>query len=216
MSIDPARNSFQSVLENLVCNICIEHPYHGIIQLIALANGNYVVRSKKEDMFTANVQKVEAVKKILQRIRNSGSLFVAELVDSYNILVDSYISLAMLPTDKFVQKGMQKNIHFSTIREISKNLQLPRCLRSRSQYMPCILTKPPKVQADANYGNGDTDPIGSERIQSFESSFSLTDSGIHRPKIVVCRGSCGGSFKQLVKGDGKGTIGLLALSIFDY
>lgn len=209
-SIDPTSNNFQSVLQNLVCIICIEHPYHGIIQLIALANGNNVVRSKKEDIFTENVQKVEAVEKILQRIRNTGSSFITGLADSYNILVDSYIALAMLPTDKFVNKGMLKNIPFSSIREIPKHLQLPRSLRSRSQYMPCILTKPPKVRADANYGDGDTDPIGSERIQSFESSFSLTDSGIHRPKIVVCRGSSGGSFKQLVKGDGKINLLLLA------
>ena len=45
------------------------------------------------------------------------------------------------------------------------------------------------------------DPIGCERIASFDSKFSLTESGIHRPKIIVCRGTAGSYFKQLVKGE---------------
>ena len=36
---------------------------------------------------------------------------------------------------------------------------------------------------------------------SFEPTFDLTDTGLHRPKIVICIGSKGGRFKQLVKGE---------------
>jgi hypothetical protein len=62
------------------------------------------------------------------------------------------------------------------------------------------LTKPPKICPDHEYGNGREDPIGSELIDTFESTFTLTDSGVTLPKIVVCIGSGKGRFKQLVKG----------------
>jgi hypothetical protein len=38
-------------------------------------------------------------------------------------------------------------------------------------------------------------------LHSFHHAFSLTETGLHRPKIVICFGSSGGSFKQLVKGE---------------
>ncbi len=36
---------------------------------------------------------------------------------------------------------------------------------------------------------------------SFHPTFSLTETGLHRPKIVICLGAAGGQFKQLVKGE---------------
>lgn len=65
---------------------------------------------------------------------------------------------------------------------------------------PCIITRPPPVQPAGNYGDGMEDPIGAERIHSFESTFDITETGIHRPKIVVCLGTKGGRYRQLVKG----------------
>jgi len=38
-------------------------------------------------------------------------------------------------------------------------------------------------------------------VEGFESHFDITDSGLHRPKIVMCRGTKGGRFRQLVKGE---------------
>ena len=64
--------------------------------------------------------------------------------------------------------------------------------------MPCIVTKTPNLHCDAEY---ESDPVGSELIKSFEAKFSVTDSGIHRPKIIICLGTKGGKYKQLVKGD---------------
>lgn len=162
-----------------------------------------MVNSTKESIFTQNVGKVTAVKNLMQRIKSSGSVFVAELLDSYCILAEAYISLAMMPTKNLVDAKKTKNISFSSMKSIPKGLQLTRCLRSRNLYMPCVLTNPPQIRPDANYGNGDTDPIGSERILSYEATFAITDSGIHRPKIVICKGSQGGLYKELVKGDGE-------------
>ena len=66
--------------------------------------------------------------------------------------------------------------------------------------MPAITTKPQPIRPDTYYGNGTEDPIGTERVVSFEPTFDLTPTGIHRPKIVKCIGSKGSRFKQLVKG----------------
>jgi ataxia telangiectasia mutated family protein len=38
-------------------------------------------------------------------------------------------------------------------------------------------------------------------LHSFHHAFTLTETGLHRPKIVICLGTSGGSFKQLVKGE---------------
>ena len=65
---------------------------------------------------------------------------------------------------------------------------------------PGIITSPPPVQPAGNYGDGIDDPIGAERIHRFESTFDITDTGIHRPKIVICIGTKGGRYRQLVKG----------------
>merc|ERR1712176_891589 len=67
--------------------------------------------------------------------------------------------------------------------------------------MPAIITKPPPIRPDAQYGNGTEDPIGTERVVGFEPTFDLTPTGLHRPKIVKCIGSKGSRFKQLVKGE---------------
>ncbi|CAM9982342.1 unnamed protein product, partial [Sphacelaria rigidula] len=59
--------------------------------------------------------------------------------------------------------------------------------------MPGVTTRPPAVRPDADYR-------GTPTIRSFKDSFSITDSGIHRPKIVHCTDSTGSTFRQLVKG----------------
>ena len=67
-------NYFQSVLRNLVTKICTEHPYHGLVQLIALSNGNNVgtgVSGRQASEYLDNVgaSKVEATKEILKSIK---------------------------------------------------------------------------------------------------------------------------------------------------
>ncbi len=42
---------------------------------------------------------------------------------------------------------------------------------------------------------------GQVRVDGFRPSFDITESGIHRPFIVHCRGSDGREYKQLVKGN---------------
>lgn len=117
--------------------------------------------------------------------------------------MNAYIDLAMLNTSD-IPKKQTKGLTFSKYK-----LKLDVCLSggrrgSKSLSLanaPAIITKPPSIRPDMQYGNGSDDPIGSERVVGFESTFELAPSGLHRPAIVVCLGSQGGRFKQLVKGE---------------
>ena len=64
-------------------------------------------------------------------------------------------------------------------------------------YLPAIFTKPPALNKDGNYA----ELVGSERIIGFEEKFKLTETGLHRPKIVNCIGESGKRYRQLVKGE---------------
>lgn len=177
------------------------------MQLFALANGTNV-EGRGSDDFINNVghAKVEASSKLLRLLEQECDGRLHGLIQSYRILIDSYIALANAPTDQYASKGMTKGI---PIKEIIKGnpsqtqyTPLDSCLR-RCRDKPCILTKIPNIQTGTDYGDGTFSPVGSEFISSFHASCSITETGVHRPKIVICQGSNGTHFKQLVKGEGK-------------
>jgi hypothetical protein len=177
---------FQGTLQHLVFRMCNDHPYHCIAPLIALTNG-------KVD------SKIRGVHQIIDEIDKSGTRYVRDLLHSYRILVSAYNDLAHISTKKYQGSNQQrKKIKFSELFPTAANRSLDRCL-NRLPGVPSIVTCPPAVRPGKDYGGGKDDPIGGERIAGFESDFSITESGIHRPKIVMCTGSQGGSFRQLVK-----------------
>lgn len=192
---------FQSILQVLVKRICIDHPYHGLVQLIAMCNGN---SSSSQNTSNINIGsgKVIAAEKLLRDIIKSGPVFVGELAESYMALIKAYISLALTDTTQLVQQKYTKNVPLSTLKISggSRN-NILKCLKGRNKYLPCVMTRPPRISPTGDYGDGDDDPEGSERIANFDSIFSITDSGIHRPKIIVCVGMKGGRYRQLVKGE---------------
>jgi len=185
------------------------------VQLITLSNGNKVgsgVSGRQSSAYLENVgdSKVEAAKELLNAIKNQNRCprYVRELIDSYEALIDSYITLAMAPTQQFHSGGKlrTKNIPLSAASSGRNAIpSLDRVLgsskRQRFSCLPCIITKPPLLRPNGDYGEGKDDPIGSERISGFDPTFSLTETGLHRPKIVICTGSRGGRYKQLVKGE---------------
>ena len=173
---------------------------------MALSNGNNVEQTRYANEFSADIEKVNVIKQLMKRVKATAPPYVAELLDSYQIVTDAYIALAMEATEKFTSQKRLKNIQYSKTSINSKSKWLYKCLSHRGMRKPCVFTAPPHIRPGADYGDGESDPVGSERIKSFGSTFSLTESGIHRPKIIMCDGTKGGSYKQLVKGDGKGKI----------
>ena len=204
---DRETDRFQGILKKLIYRMSVDHPYHCLVQLFALSNGKNVgagVDGRSAETYLANINdaKVEAADEIIARLERSESQFI-ELVGAYRILVTAYIQLANTSTkEKFQDKKRLTGNCFSELRTGGE--QLDKCLWSRGikkyTYMPCVLTRPPSIRACADYGNGIEDPVGSELISGFDSKFSITKTGLSRPKIVFCVGSLGGRFKQVVKG----------------
>jgi hypothetical protein len=197
-------SKFQKTLQNLVTRMCRDHPYHCLVQLISVCNGKEVgsgVSGRNASAFLENMSetKVGAANEIARALRTAGtSEFVSKLLENYMTLMSAYIQLANAPTAELVERRQTKSISLSVA---SKTQRLDRCLTRRSDFMPCVLTSPPPLRSGCDYGDGVEDPIGGERVEGFESTFSITDSGLHRPKIVICRGSKGGRYRQLVKGE---------------
>jgi tetratricopeptide (TPR) repeat protein len=197
----------QELLQRLVFKMCLDHPYHCLVHLITLSNGQKVgtgVGGRQANVFLENTggTKVEKAKEILEALKNKDLLFICRLIESMESLADAYIHLAMVDTKSFPRA--KKTILFSQVCVSKKQPRLDQCLGSGARKppcAPCILTSPPPLRPGCDYGGGREDPPGAERIVGFESCFSITDGGLHRPKIVVCLGSKGGRFKQLVKGE---------------
>lgn len=198
---------FQSVLQALVFKMCSDHPYHCIVPLLALANGKKVgsgVSGRHASAYIENVgnSKVAPANAIVSRLEKEAATYVSGLLQSYALLTDSYIELAGADTSAF-QKKTTKDISFSKVFSVSSKA-LDRCLgrgSSMVQYPPAVFTSLPTLQASTEYGDGLEDPIGGERVQGFKPVFNVTETGLHRPKIVICVGTKGGEYRQLVKGE---------------
>ena len=173
-------NGFQDTLRQVVLKVCQDHPYHGIVQILALSNGQRVgggVNGRHANAYLENVgtAKVDAVNNVIQELRKQAPDYVSALIDSYQTLMTSYMNVAELPTPEKMQKC---KTNLWTFKE--KKLDLDTCLSgggggggrrgkknvvsaTTSNNMPVIITSPPLIRPDCEYGNGKEDPIGSER-----------------------------------------------------
>jgi ataxia telangiectasia mutated family protein len=106
----------------------------------------------------------------------------------------SYINLANASTDKFPRSNRTKNINFKELNDSHSSQLFPDCIKDM-QTIPSVVTVSLPIRADGDYTN---DIV---KILKFQSTFSITDSGISRPKIIICEGSDGKEYKQLVKGN---------------
>ncbi|GAB9466866.1 Phosphatidylinositol kinase [Globisporangium polare] len=197
-----AADAFQRVLSVLVLKLCEQHPHHALVQLIALKNSGDV-EGKGALEFRANVgdAKSEGAKLYLEKLRKTDQ---RELLESLDILSNAYIQLALFDTRDYHKSSKKIALSNVPIVELhpgsSSAVSFEHCLRDRTRrgatnraVMPAVLTCNVTPRADMDYS-------GVVRVNSFEPMFSITDSGIHRPKIIYCYGSDGQRFKQLVKG----------------
>ncbi|GMF57537.1 unnamed protein product [Phytophthora fragariaefolia] len=191
---------FQTALRKLVMKLSEQHPHHTLVQLIALKNSGDV-EGKGAIQFRTNIgeAKAEGAKVYLAELMKTDQRALLESLDS---MANAYVQLALFDTSEY--HGQKKKIPLSkvTIFESSSGRSgttpFDQCLRSRtrrggSSVMPAVLTSHVAPQADLDYSSV-------VRMYSFEPQFSITDSGIHRPKIIYCYGSDGERYKQLVKG----------------
>ncbi|XP_022767135.1 serine/threonine-protein kinase ATM isoform X5 [Durio zibethinus] len=169
-------NNFQFALVSLVKKMAIDHPYHTIFQLLALANGDRIKdKQRSRNSFVVDVDKKLAAENLLGEL----SAYHGPVIRQMKQMVEIYIKLAELETKR---------------EDTSRKLPLPREIRSvRQLELVPVLTASFPVDHSCQYREG-----------SFPFFRGLADSvmvmnGVNVPKVVECLGSDGRKYKQLAK-----------------
>ena len=217
--------AYQTVLQQLVYRLCSEHPFHTLPQLFALAHEREMTGTYDgAAQFQSNVaaERVDAANAIVAQLKSAGAGVGPEaktgavhsssrhqynqkqlqqqeyvkqwdqqkLVESTQNLLLAYINLAKASTEQCQIVGHTKGIKFKEIQARGK--RFPEAIAALS-VMPVVLTVSVRLSRFSDYHDA-------PRIRSFEETFSITDNGISRPKIITCYGTDGRSYTQLVKG----------------
>ncbi|KAF6985526.1 hypothetical protein CFC21_003377 [Triticum aestivum] len=170
--------NFQNALASLLKKMAIDHPYHTICQLLALANGDRVKdKQRSRSSFVVDMDKKLAAENLLKEL----SSFHGALIRQMKQMVEIYIRLAELETRK---------------EDTNKKISLPREFRSICQLE---LAKVPVVTATIP-----VDPNCRYEEGTFPHFSGLVDSitimnGINAPKVIQCIGSDGNRYRQLAK-----------------
>ncbi|XP_011028561.1 PREDICTED: serine/threonine-protein kinase ATM [Populus euphratica] len=168
--------NFQFALATLVKKMAIDHPYHTIFQLLALANGDRIKdKQRSRNSFVVDVDKITAAKRLLEELAS----YHGPIIRQMKQMVEIYIKLAELETKK---------------EDTNKKVSLPREIRSvRQLELVPVVTATFPVDRNCHYHEG-----------SFPHFKGLADSvrimnGINAPKVVECLGSDGQKYRQLAK-----------------
>nr|CCA18851.1 phosphatidylinositol kinase (PIK5) putative [Albugo laibachii Nc14] len=200
---DSRELTFERVLSELVMKLAEQHPHHILVYLIALRNSADVEgRGAVEFRVNAGDAKAQVAEEYMDKLYNSDQ---GELLKGLHIVSQAYVTLALFDTQE--EQKTSKRIPLSKVK-----LQVPTQSRPHGKLvsfdhytryilkrdravneMPAIFTYTIEPRADMDYSD-------IARIQSFDPIFTITETGIHRPKIIYCFGSDGRRYKQLVKG----------------
>ncbi|KAK9278063.1 hypothetical protein L1049_027621 [Liquidambar formosana] len=169
-------HSFQFALVSLVKKMAIDHPYHTIFQLLALANGDRIKdKQRSRNSFVVDMDKKLAAENLLKEL----SSYHGAIIRQMKQMVEIYIKLAELETKR---------------EDTNKRVMLPREIRSLRQLeLVPVVTSTFPVDRSCQYHEG-----------SFPHFKGLADSvmvmnGINAPKVVECLGSDGHKYRQLAK-----------------
>ncbi|CAL5444633.1 unnamed protein product [Camellia sinensis] len=169
-------HSFQFALVSLVKKMAIDHPYHTIFQLLALANGDRIKdKQRSRNSFVVDMDKKLAAENLLEEL----SSYHGAIIGQMKQMVEIYIKLAELETKR---------------EDTHKKVTLPREIRSvRQLELVPVVTSAFPVDHSCQYPEG-----------SFPHFKGLPESvvvmnGINAPKVVECQGSDGNRYRQLAK-----------------
>lgn len=169
-------HSFQFALVSLVKKMAIDHPYHTIFQLLALANGDRIKdKQRSRNSFVVDMDKKLAAENLLEEL----SSYHGAIIRQMKQMVEIYIKLAELETKR---------------EDTNKKVTLPREIRSvRQLELVPVVTSTFPVDHSCQYPEG-----------SFPHFKGLAESimvmnGINAPKVVECQGSDGNRYRQLAK-----------------
>ena len=113
-----------------------------------------------------------------------------ELVVSTRTMLLAYIDLANASTAALQKVGRTKGIKFKEVQARGKRFNE---VMGALSLAPAVITLSLPLSPINDYSN-------IVRIEGFQQTFSITDNGISRPKIISCQGTDGKAYVQLVKG----------------
>ncbi|KAL8457793.1 hypothetical protein ACS0TY_035608 [Phlomoides rotata] len=168
--------SFQFALLSLVKKIAIDHPYHTIFQLLALANGDRIKdKQRSRNSFVMDVDKKIAAEDLLKEL----SSYHGAIIRQMKQMVEVYIKLAEMETKR---------------EDTNKKVTLPRELRSvRELERVPVVTSTIPVDRTCQYPEGFF-----PHFRGLGDSVTIMN-GINAPKVVECLGSDGNRYRQLAK-----------------
>ncbi|KAM3319089.1 serine/threonine-protein kinase ATM isoform X3 [Capsicum chacoense] len=172
----PGVQNFQFALVCIIKRLAIDHPYHTIFQLLALANGDRIKdKQRSRSSFVVDMDKKVAAENLLEEL----SSYHGAVIRQMKQMVEIYIKLAELETKR---------------EDTNKKVNLPRDIRSiRELELVPVVTANIPIDPNCKYTEG-----------SFPHFKGLADSvtvmnGINAPKVVECFGSDGNKYRQLAK-----------------
>ena len=167
---------FQTLLLELVYNICVDHPYHGMYQIWS------GTKAKAQQTDEVAIQRVKATEKVAQRL--SGTKSVADIWLAIDKTSKYYHGLAMDRNSTKYKSGAKIPIRES---QAGSNLV---------NYLARYRIPPPTMHIDICQ---DKDYSHVPMISKLEQTMTIA-SGVSAPKIITVVASNGEKFKQLVKG----------------
>eukprot|EP00066_Takifugu_rubripes_P017315 XP_011606581.1 PREDICTED: serine-protein kinase ATM [Takifugu rubripes] len=176
---------FHSVLYNLMCRVCTEHPHHTLFIIFALVNANKdkvfctttVSKGVPWQSSPLDLERSEKAQMIINAVKKKRS----QLVQGIERLCDAYITLAYMDASR--HKTEKRAIPIPADQPIMQIKDLDQVV---------IPTMELKVDPSGHYDNLVT-------VRSFMPHYHLA-GGVNLPKIIDCVGSDGKSRRQLVKG----------------
>ncbi|EXV03401.1 telomere length regulation protein [Metarhizium robertsii] len=168
--------TFQKLLFELICTICIDHPYHGMYQIWS---GTKARAQQKDDVA---VQRVRATEKVAQKL--SANKSVANIWLSIDKTSKYYHGLAMERNPNKYKSGAK----------------IPLKDSAAGQYLVSYLARyripPPTLHIEVSVTK---DYSNVPFISKLEPTMTIA-SGVSAPKIITAVGTNGIRYKQLVKG----------------
>ncbi|XP_054822230.1 serine/threonine-protein kinase ATM-like isoform X1 [Prosopis cineraria] len=171
---------FQCALVSLVKKMAIDHPYHTILHLLGLANGDRIKDNQRSrSSFVVDMDKKLAAEKLLNEL----SSYHGTIIQQTRQMVEIYIKLAEMETRRE-----------TIMQDTNKRVSLPRELRSvpALELVPVVTATVP-IDYSCQYHDG-TFPYFKGLAESV-----MIMNGINAPKVVECLGSDGCRYRQLAK-----------------
>jgi serine-protein kinase ATM len=168
--------AFQKLLMELVYNICVDHPYHGMYQMWS------GTKTKAQQRDEVAVSRVKATEKVAQRIASTKA--VADVWLAIDKTSKYYHLLAMDKNPSKYKSGMK-----IAIKDVSAATNLVN-------YLTRYRIPPPTMHIELS---STRDYSSVPTILKLEPTMTIA-SGVSAPKIITAVSTDGVRYKQLVKG----------------